>query len=58
MLHTGDLGAIDSEHHVSNLEPGFLSGAVCKQIDNKGLIEARSQIEFPAVCALCKKLFL
>lgn len=42
MLGTGDLGAIDSQHYISNLEPGFLSGAVCKQTDNMGLIEVGS----------------
>ncbi|TKC34892.1 hypothetical protein EI555_017094, partial [Monodon monoceros] len=28
MLHTGDLSAIDSQHHISNLEPSFLSSTV------------------------------
>lgn len=58
VLHAGDLCAVDSQHHVSNLEPGFLSGAVCKWTDNKGLIEEGSQIECPAVCPLFKRLFL
>lgn len=58
VLRAGDLGAIDSQHHVSDLQPSFLSSAVCKKTDNKGLIEAGSQIECPAVCPLFKKLFL
>lgn len=58
VLRTGDLSAIDSQHGVSDLQSRFLSSAVCKETDNKDLIEAGSQIECPAVCPLFKKLFL